>query len=112
MGTRAPKIIEQVKESFLTLCQQYEATGLLLAALAGCEDKDQHLEVMKRILAQHREAGEQMTTLGTAIDLLGGRPVFKPQEGMRVISGTPKELKQMGIDVPKQKPKFTPGFQG
>jgi len=104
MAQRNPKIIEQVKASFLTLCQQYEATGLLLAALAGCEDKDQHLEVMKRILAQHREAGEQMKTLGIAVDMLGGRSAMAGRElGMRIVSGSRNELKRQGFDTKERK---------
>lgn len=106
MGLRQAKVIAQVKESFLTLCQQYEAQGKQLEAMARVLVEDGMLNskcghVAAAQLAQYNEIGEQLKTLGTAIDLLGGRPVL--QEGpIKVISGTRKELKERGIRVPKE----------
>jgi len=104
VSTRNTKILAQVKASFLTLCQQYEVQGKLLNAQARAvagESQYPPAEVAKTMLKQYNEIGEQLKTLGTAIDLLGGRSVLTGEPAMRVVSGTRKELKRMGIDVPK-----------
>ena len=109
MSVRQPKIIEQVKESFLVLCQQYEVQGKQIEAVArgmlecGAISGEHSLVAVTQLqLHQYREIGEQLRTLGTAIDLLGGRPVLTGEPAVRVISGTRTELKARGIHVPKE----------
>ena len=113
MSTRNSKIVAQVKDSFLTLCEQFSRMGELLQANAkilvdkGLWDGSAGV-AMGPELAQYHEIGEQLKTLGTGIDLMGDKPVLQPGKGMRVVSGTPKELKERGYNVSQ----FIPGWPG
>jgi hypothetical protein len=106
MSVRQTKIIAQIKESFLVLCQQYEVQGKQIEALARALLEDGCIvgrsgKAAAAQLHQYHEIGEQMKTLGTAIDLLGGRPVLTGEPAVKVISGTRRELKARGIRVPR-----------
>jgi len=109
MSVRQTKIIAQVKESFLVLCQQYEVQGKQIEAVAramleGGSIAGHHglVAATQLQLHQYREIGEQLKTLGTAIDLLGGRPVLTGEPAVKVITGTRRELKARGIRVPRE----------
>ena len=106
MSVRQTKIIAQVKESFLVLCQQYASQGKLLEALAHHIKQDTAdgymVPVGLRMARQHDEIAEQLKTLGSAIDLLGGGSVMTGAPAVRVISGTRTELKARGIHVPRE----------
>ena len=113
MSHRNAKVVSQVKESFLTLTQQFENMAKMLNVHAHllAEDKREKSPEGKALaqeLVQFQQMGEQLKTLGTGIDLMGGKPVLQPGKGMRVVSGTPKELKERGYNVSQ----FIPGWPG
>ncbi len=80
MGMRNTKVVQQVKDSFLTLCAQYERLGQLLAlqahALPDTPQCQPAAQALKLELSQYQEMGEEMKQLGKGLDLLGGKSVL------------------------------------
>jgi hypothetical protein len=75
------KKIEAAKDSFLLVCQQYEALGGFMAAEVQALNENNvaaAMEARQRFNAQFYEAGQQLKNLGASIDELGGPPILLP----------------------------------
>ena len=74
--------VVNVKEDFLYLCKQYSAMGQLFKRHSKVISHTQFSKtpaptILKRILEQYQEIGEQLKTMGANIDALGGKPVLE-----------------------------------
>lgn len=79
--------VEQAKESFLVLCQQYNRMGEQRAAeFAAISNRDaEGYEAAATALnEQYKEMGYQLAALGKTLDRMGGAPVCVTSEKVKV----------------------------
>jgi len=79
------ELVTNTKEHFTILCAMYEQMGLYFKQqvkilqhplFARCSIH----QIQERLLNQYHEAGEELKTMGTHLDLMGGKPVMKAAE--------------------------------
>jgi hypothetical protein len=78
-------VVTNAKEHFLALCKMYDKLGQFLNLHTKTLGhplfaKTSIHQTQSRILEQYREIGEEMKTIGTHLDLMGGKPVMKAEE--------------------------------
>ena len=87
MSHRNKAVVAEHKDYFLNLTQQYDVMGQILVmhaqAIKGSKldldpERGRKQATMKALISQHREMGEQLKTVGAAIDALGGPSVMGP----------------------------------
>jgi len=106
MSIRNAKVVAQLDESFLRLCEQYAVQGRQLQALAhqfatlGIGGKGED-SIGAQLLKQYYEIGEQLKTVGVCVDMLGGKKALRDEDRARIFTGSRNELKRQGIKIRK-----------
>lgn len=73
------KKLEETKDNFLVLCEQYNAMGTYFkmeARAIEAKDKRALVKTVQSRNLQFQEMGEQLKMVGAALDRMGGRSVM------------------------------------
>jgi hypothetical protein len=85
-------LIANTKEHFLRLCEMYAQMGLFFKQqskvlkhplFSNCSIH----QIQERLLNQYHQIGEEMKTVGTYLDLMGGKSIMKAKEPERKTIG-------------------------